>query len=321
MRTATGLGLGAASTSTCPTSRTVPPQSMRVLHGVRPHHRRRAASFAYGSDTRAQLEEAERVVEAPKRIRSPGAMQAAVEGPLRRLMAPAVVYSNDRSLLTPTHVRALWAETMPAREVTTEKLQLVIDKSFTVTLALMYEPRPRGDGLMGFSHDATDTPRAYKLVGLARSMSDAAFVATVCDVAVSPAVQGRGIGKRLVRNLVADMRSLGPSSFAVFPRPEHREFFFKCGFRLSHRFIMMKYMRGQGGDALAGDGQNTGDELEAVTMAPPAEVKLRSSIGVVLATNGRAALLDDIPLNLFETGSNSLPEDGEGAPSTHRRYL
>ena len=47
-------------------------------------------------------------------------MQAAVEGPLRRLMAPAVVYSNDRSLLTPTHVRALWAETMPAREVTTE---------------------------------------------------------------------------------------------------------------------------------------------------------------------------------------------------------
>jgi hypothetical protein len=73
MRTATGLGLGAASTSTCPTSRTVPPQSMRVLHGVRPHHRRRAASFAYGSDTRAQLEEAERVVEAPKRIRSPGA--------------------------------------------------------------------------------------------------------------------------------------------------------------------------------------------------------------------------------------------------------
>jgi GNAT superfamily N-acetyltransferase len=52
-------------------------------------------------------------------------------------------------------------------------------------------------------------------VGLARSMSDAAFVATVCDVAVSPAVQGRGIGKRLVRNLVADMRSLGPSSFAV----------------------------------------------------------------------------------------------------------
>ena len=45
--------------------------------------------------------------------------------------------------------------------------------------------------------------------------SDAAFVATVCDVAVSPAVQGRGIGKRLVRNLVADMRSLGPSSFAV----------------------------------------------------------------------------------------------------------
>ena len=56
-------------------------------------------------------------------------------------------------------------------------------------------------------------------------------------------------------------------------------------------------------------------------MAPPAEVKLRSSIGVVLATNGRAALLDDIPLNLIETGSNSLPEDGEGAPSTHRRYL
>jgi len=251
----------------------------------------------------------------PLLLRNPGAMQAAVEGPLRRLLPPQVVYSNDRSLLTPAHVRELWEETLPGRELTDQKLQLVIDKSFTVTLALMYEPRGRslggsgplgvGGGGHGNGEAGTEPPaRKYKLVGLARSMSDAAFVATVCDVAVSPVLQGRGVGKRLVRNLVTDMRSMGPSSFAVFPWPEHREFFYKCGFRLSHRFIMMKYMRGD--DDVVG--------REGSERAPAKPVELRDTIGVVLATNGVSALLDDIPLSLFET-SNPPTLEEKGAPT------
>jgi ribosomal protein S18 acetylase RimI-like enzyme len=162
-----------------------------------------------------------------------GAMQAAVEGPLRRLLPPQVVYSNERSLLTPAHVRELWEETLPGRQLTDEKLQLVIDKSFSVTLALLYEPcglslggnGPLGAGGAHGNGGAEPPPRKYKLVGLARSMSDAAFVATVCDVAVSPALQRRGVGRRLVRNLVTDMRSMGPSSFAVRARrpfPPHK---------------------------------------------------------------------------------------------------
>lgn len=42
-----------------------------------------------------------------------------------------------------------------------------------------------------------------------------AFVATICDVAVMPKFQARGIGTKLIRNLVSDMRSRGPSSFAA----------------------------------------------------------------------------------------------------------
>lgn len=79
----------------------------------------------------------------------------------------------------------------------------------------------------------------------------------------------------------------------VFPWPEHREFFFKCGFRLSHRFIMMKYMRG----AEDGVGREGGER------APAKPVELRDTIGVVLATNGVSTLLDDIPLSMFETSN------------------
>jgi hypothetical protein len=82
----------------------------------------------------------------------------------------------------------------------------------------------------------------------------------------------------------------------VFPWPEHREFFFKCGFRLSHRFIMMKYMRG------------------AEDAAKP--VELRDTLGVVLATNGVSTLLDDVPLSLFETSNPpTLEEKGAATRS------
>lgn len=68
-----------------------------------------------------------------------------------------------------------------------------------------------------------------------------AFVASICDVAVDQRYQGRGIGRKLVRRLVNDMRDIGPSSFAAFPAPAQRSFFFKCGFRLSHRYVMMRH--------------------------------------------------------------------------------
>lgn len=58
----------------------------------------------------------------------------------------------------------------------------------------------------------------------------------------------------------------------VFPRPEDRDFFVKCGFRLSHRFIMMRY---QGGSA-------------TITRAPNETSGLHGhKLGIVLAQDGK----------------------------------
>eukprot|EP00238_Polyblepharides_amylifera_P003367 CAMPEP_0196596048 /NCGR_PEP_ID=MMETSP1081-20130531/83836_1 /TAXON_ID=36882 /ORGANISM="Pyramimonas amylifera, Strain CCMP720" /LENGTH=76 /DNA_ID=CAMNT_0041920873 /DNA_START=502 /DNA_END=729 /DNA_ORIENTATION=+ len=66
-----------------------------------------------------------------------------------------------------------------------------------------------------------------QVVGCARAMSDGAFVAVICDVAVHPDFQGRGVGRQLIRNLLQDMRSKGPGNFAVFPSASQRQFFFE----------------------------------------------------------------------------------------------
>jgi hypothetical protein len=53
----------------------------------------------------------------------------------------------------------------------------------------------------------------------------------------------------------------------VFPKPSQREFFYKCGFRLSHRFIMMKFTK--------------------ETAPPMASEALRPTIQLILAENGK----------------------------------
>eukprot|EP00959_Pyramimonas_sp_CCMP1952_P077425 1618286-Pyramimonas_sp.AAC.2 len=65
------------------------------------------------------------------------------------------------------------------------------------------------------------------------------------------------------------MSGLGPCSTVaqVFPNPSQRDFFHKCGFRLSHRFIMMKYT-----------------DTSVPEMSPEA---LRPSVQLILAENGK----------------------------------
>uniref|UniRef100_A0A7S0WWI8 N-acetyltransferase domain-containing protein n=1 Tax=Pyramimonas obovata TaxID=1411642 RepID=A0A7S0WWI8_9CHLO len=171
--------------------------------------------------------------------------------------APRVYISNDRSLLNVDNVAELWERTLDRTDVDPEKIATAIKHSYEVAVAVTY---PEGGG-------------EPQLVGFARAMSDGAFVATICDVAIMPEWQGKGHGLKLVRYLLSRMREgnqvddVGPSSFAVFPNPAQREFFFKCGFRLSHRFIMMKFM------------DDSAPEMSADALRP--------SVQLILAENGK----------------------------------
>lgn len=100
---------------------------------------------------------------------------------------------------------------------------------------------------------------SYKrMVGFGRAVSDGAFVATICDVAVDPDYQRRGIGRRIVKELVRNMkRKGGPTGFAVFPPPRARRFFWTMGFRSDRQFCFMIY-RGR-----LANGPMPGDDKEA----------------------------------------------------------
>jgi len=87
------------------------------------------------------------------------------------------------------------------------------------------------------------TMTSSKVVGIGRAVSDGAFIATICDVAVDPEYQNRGIGRRIVKRLVQEMkRKGGPTGFAVFPPPLARRFFWLIGFRSDRKFHLMAYI-------------------------------------------------------------------------------
>ena len=65
-----------------------------------------------------------------------------------------------------------------------------------------------------------------------------------------------------------------------------REFFGKCGFRLSHRFMMMKYMHPVGEGGIAPFGEGGGPEGGAMLTLPQPtlhQIALRPSIHALLA--------------------------------------
>ncbi|CAI5500993.1 unnamed protein product [Closterium sp. Naga37s-1] len=80
-----------------------------------------------------------------------------------------------------------------------------------------------------------------KTIGVGRAISDGSFVATICDVAVLPEYQQKGVGRRIVRKLIQDMQRRGPSGYAVFPPPLARRFFWMMGFRYERKYSLMAY--------------------------------------------------------------------------------
>ncbi len=63
---------------------------------------------------------------------------------------------------------------------------------------------------------ATGTAAPLILIGAARATSDAAFNATLWDVLVHPAAQGRGVGAALVERATADLLAAGLGNVTLF---------------------------------------------------------------------------------------------------------
>jgi len=74
---------------------------------------------------------------------------------------------------------------------------------------------------------AVSAHHGEKLVGYARAISDGAFNAYVSTVAVHPDHQRRGIGRELLRRLLAGRDGI---QFVLHAAPEVHPFYLRCGF-------------------------------------------------------------------------------------------
>jgi ribosomal protein S18 acetylase RimI-like enzyme len=68
-----------------------------------------------------------------------------------------------------------------------------------------------------------------KLVGAGRALADGVDCSYICDVAVLPGYQGRGIGKSIVSSLVE--RSAGHKKIILYAYPGKEAFYRKLGFK------------------------------------------------------------------------------------------
>ena len=75
-----------------------------------------------------------------------------------------------------------------------------------------------------------DRPDKPRLIGFARATSDHAFNATVWDVAVRPAFQGKGLGKALMAYMVRKLRKQDISNITLFADSHVVEFYRHMGF-------------------------------------------------------------------------------------------
>lgn len=137
------------------------------------------------------------------------------------------IYSSDMADVDPVQLSELWAKTLKVRRDPV-KIMKSLTHSFVFVVVLAREEEVEG----------TQT----KIVGVGRLISDGAFIATICDVAVDPAYQRRGIGRKIVKYLVKATKKMdGPSGFAAFPPPLARRFFWMIGFRYDKKFYFMVY--------------------------------------------------------------------------------
>lgn len=69
-----------------------------------------------------------------------------------------------------------------------------------------------------------------RLIGFARATSDHAFNATLWDVVVHPAFQGKGLGKALMKQVIKKLRNEDISNITLFADPHVVDFYRNLGF-------------------------------------------------------------------------------------------
>lgn len=81
-----------------------------------------------------------------------------------------------------------------------------------------------------------------QLIGMGRAISDGACDAYVQDVIVLPALRGRGIGRRLLREIVRRARARGCRWIGLIARPGSEGFYRREGFRAmrGHRAMLFR---------------------------------------------------------------------------------
>ncbi|XP_057815418.2 serotonin N-acetyltransferase 2, chloroplastic isoform X2 [Cryptomeria japonica] len=137
------------------------------------------------------------------------------------LLPARYIYSSDIADVDPLQLGELWAKTLELRRDPV-KIMKSLKHSYAFVAVLTREEKAEG--------------AQTKIVGIGRAISDGAFIATICDVAVDPAHQRRGIGRKIVRYLAKAVKKMdGPAGFAVFPPPLARRFFWMIGFREAFR--------------------------------------------------------------------------------------
>lgn len=123
-------------------------------------------------------------------------------------LIPPLEMTSSSSVLLPMQVG--W----PRRPM--HKVEAALANSFLVaTLTLEREGEPEGSG---------------RLVGLARCTSDGAFNATIWDVLVDPDLQGNGLGKAMVEQLVRTLLKREITNITLFADAKVVNFYKQLGF-------------------------------------------------------------------------------------------
>ena len=79
-----------------------------------------------------------------------------------------------------------------------------------------------------------------KMVGMGRALSDRASDAYIQDIAVLKSCRGRGLGKRIVRELIRGLKEMGVDWIGLVAEPGTNLFYEKLGFREMKGYVPFK---------------------------------------------------------------------------------
>jgi len=93
-----------------------------------------------------------------------------------------------------------------------KKVKKAIDNSFLIVYLFYYKKNRK------------------ELIGFARATSDNAFNATIWDVVIHPAFQGKGLGRLLMNQIIKELRNYDISTITLFADPQVIKFYRHLGF-------------------------------------------------------------------------------------------